>query len=124
MQDMLARTEDLAEAGHVLGRHPSDTSGRAHPIRELLSLGMLMFGGCTILGNLAGGHAADRFEINRSLMIALTLLAGNLGLLYLFRRSPLAVPALIGGLGGLFRHRNALHPAYSAPVQATCTERQ
>ncbi|EPO7629440.1 TPA: MFS transporter [Citrobacter freundii] len=69
---------------------------------RLLSLGMLVFGGCTILGNLVGGHAADRFEINRSLMVALTLLAGNLGLLYLFKHSPSAVLTLVGGLGVLF----------------------
>nr|WP_314613943.1 MFS transporter [uncultured Pseudomonas sp.] len=68
----------------------------------LLSLAMLMFGGATLIGNVLGGHAADRFAIDRSLQVALILLACNLGLLYLGRQQPWAVVLLVGGLGALF----------------------
>lgn len=68
----------------------------------LLSLAMLMFGAATLIGNALGGHAADRFAIDRSLQVALILLACNLGLLYLGRQQPWAVVLLVGGLGALF----------------------
>ncbi|WP_236235913.1 MFS transporter [Pseudomonas faucium] len=68
----------------------------------LLSLAMLMFGAATLIGNVLGGHAADRFAIDRSLQVALILLACNLGLLYLGRQQPWAVVLLVGGLGALF----------------------
>ncbi|MFT0520392.1 MFS transporter [Pseudomonas faucium] len=68
----------------------------------LLSLAMLMFGAATLVGNVLGGHAADRFAIDRSLQVALILLACNLGLLYLGRQQPWAVVLLVGGLGALF----------------------
>lgn len=68
----------------------------------LLSLAMLMFGGATLIGNVLGGHAADRFAIDRSLQVALILLACNLGLLYLGRQKAWAVVLLVGGLGALF----------------------
>ncbi|WP_286914652.1 MULTISPECIES: MFS transporter [unclassified Pseudomonas] len=68
----------------------------------LLSLAMLMFGGATLIGNVLGGHAADRFAIDRSLQVALILLACNLGLLYLGRQQAWAVVLLVGGLGALF----------------------
>lgn len=68
----------------------------------LLSLAMLMFGAATLIGNVLGGHAADRFAIDRSLQVALILLACNLGLLYLGRQQAWAVVLLVGGLGALF----------------------
>ncbi|BBH46175.1 MFS transporter [Pseudomonas sp. KU43P] len=68
----------------------------------LLSLAMLMFGAATLLGNVLGGHAADRFETDRCLQVALVLLAANLGLLYLGREQAWAVVLLVGGLGAVF----------------------
>ncbi|HDS1733695.1 MFS transporter [Pseudomonas sp. BP8] len=69
---------------------------------RLLGLGMLMFGGCTILGNLLGGYAADRFEPGRSLMIALALLTATLALLYVMQQSAGSVLVLLGVLGAVF----------------------
>ncbi|MDR6711023.1 putative MFS family arabinose efflux permease [Pseudomonas hunanensis] len=69
---------------------------------RLLGLGMLMFGGCTILGNLLGGYAADRFEPGRSLMIALALLTATLALLYVMQHSAGSVLVLLGVLGAVF----------------------
>ncbi|CAM3586145.1 Chloramphenicol resistance protein [Pseudomonas reidholzensis] len=69
---------------------------------RLLGLGMLMFGGCTLVGNLLGGYVADRFEPGRCLMVALALLATTLALLYSFKQSPWAVLVLVGALGAVF----------------------
>ncbi|WP_176511102.1 MFS transporter [Pseudomonas faucium] len=69
---------------------------------QLLSLAMLAFGVATILGNLLAGHLADRFEIVSCLKVALAVLAGNLGLLFLWRELPWAVVLLTGLLGALF----------------------
>lgn len=69
---------------------------------RLLSAGMLLFGACTIAGNLVGGYAGDRFAINRSLLLALLMLVVTLMLLYVFRQSPWAVLGLVGVLGAVF----------------------
>ncbi|MGG5289218.1 MFS transporter [Pseudomonas shirazensis] len=69
---------------------------------RLLSAGMLLFGACTIAGNLVGGYAGDRFAINRCLLLALLMLVVTLMLLYVFRQSPWAVLGLVGVLGAVF----------------------
>lgn len=69
---------------------------------QLLSLALLLFGGCSILGNLLGGHVVDRFDANLCLMSALLALALNLAGLYLFGQWLLPTLALIGLLGVLF----------------------
>lgn len=69
---------------------------------KMLSLGMLMFGCCTILGNTGAGYAADRFGSNRCLVVALALLTGNLTLLWIFGSSLWSVLTLVGVLGALF----------------------
>lgn len=69
---------------------------------QLLGLAMLMFGGCTILGNLLGGYVADRYDSTRCLMAALSLLAASLALLYVAKHCAWAVLVLVGVLGALF----------------------
>ncbi|WYX49904.1 MFS transporter [Achromobacter xylosoxidans] len=67
-----------------------------------LSLAMLLFGACTVGGNLLGGYLADGPAPDRNAQRALAALALNLCGLFLLRHSPVAVAALAGGLGLCF----------------------
>jgi len=67
-----------------------------------LSAAMLLFGLCSIAGNLLGGYLADAMDADRAALLALAALAANLSGLYLLRESGLAVVALAGALGMLF----------------------
>lgn len=67
-----------------------------------LSLAMLLFGLCSIGGNLLGGWLADAAQPDRSAQWALAALALNLAGLYLLRHAPIAVAALAGLLGLCF----------------------
>ncbi|MFY1953214.1 hypothetical protein ACOTCL_09305 [Achromobacter xylosoxidans] len=67
-----------------------------------LSLAMLLFGACTVGGNLLGGYLADGPAPDRNAQRALAALALNLCGLFLMRHSPVAVAALAGGLGLCF----------------------
>ncbi|QJI40780.1 MFS transporter [Pseudomonas sp. ADAK2] len=69
---------------------------------QTLSLAMLLFGGCSILGNLLGGHLVDTFDTDRCLLGALIALVVNLLGLYLWGTSPLVTLTLIGLLGVIF----------------------
>jgi len=67
-----------------------------------LSAAMLLFGLCSIAGNLLGGYLADAMDADRAALLALAALAANLSGLYLLRDSGLAVVALAGVLGMVF----------------------
>lgn len=67
-----------------------------------LSLAMLVFGLCTVLGNLLGGYLVDKMDGQRSTVVALAGLAVNLLGLYCFRASPAAMMLLLGALGMCF----------------------
>ncbi|WP_454694848.1 MFS transporter [Achromobacter aegrifaciens] len=67
-----------------------------------LSAAMLLFGLCSIAGNLFGGYLADAMDADRAALLALAALAANLSGLYLLRDSGLAVVALAGVLGMVF----------------------
>lgn len=67
-----------------------------------LSTGMLLFGVCTIAGNLLGGWLADTKHASRSTLVALALLAAILVGLYGARHDVLIVVMLIGVLGAAF----------------------
>ena len=67
-----------------------------------LSLAMLLFGVCSIGGNLLGGWLADATTPDRSAQWALAALALNLGALYALGHSPAAVAVLAGTLGLCF----------------------
>jgi predicted MFS family arabinose efflux permease len=69
---------------------------------EWLSVAMLAFGICSIIGNLVGGYVVDAIDANRGLMAALAGLAVNLMGLYLLRGSPISIVLLVGALGVLF----------------------
>lgn len=69
---------------------------------QWLSLGMLLFGVCSIAGNLLGGFLADATDVDRSLRWALAALALNLVALYGFASAPVMMMVLIGGLGICF----------------------
>lgn len=67
-----------------------------------LSLAMLLFGLCSVVGNLLGGRLADRADAARSTLAALAGLALNLLALYLLRGIAPAMLVLVGSLGVLF----------------------
>jgi predicted MFS family arabinose efflux permease len=67
-----------------------------------LSLGMLVFGLCSIAGNLLGGYLMDVMEPVRSTVTALTGLTLNLLALYGFGSSPFLMMVLLGSLGVFF----------------------
>ncbi|HEY9272878.1 MFS transporter [Achromobacter sp.] len=67
-----------------------------------LSAAMLLFGLCSIAGNLFGGYLADAMDADQAALLALAALAANLSGLYLLRDSGLAVVALAGVLGMVF----------------------
>ncbi|MBO1012742.1 MFS transporter [Achromobacter sp. SD115] len=67
-----------------------------------LSAAMLLFGLCSIAGNLLGGYLADAMDGDRAALYALAGLTVNLLGLYLLRGSGLAVVALAGALGMVF----------------------
>lgn len=67
-----------------------------------LSGAMLLFGVCSIGGNLLGGWLADAAQPDRSAQRALAALALNLGALYALGHSPVAVALLAGTLGLCF----------------------
>ena len=69
---------------------------------QWLSLGLLMFGLCSIAGNLLGGFLADATNVDRSLLLALAALALNLLGLYGFAHSAMPMLILIGSLGICF----------------------
>ncbi|PTT65804.1 MFS transporter [Stenotrophomonas sp. HMWF003] len=69
---------------------------------QWLSLGMLLFGLCAIVGNLLGGVLADAMDVDRSLRLALGALALNLLGLYGFARMPVVMMILVGTLGVCF----------------------
>ncbi len=67
-----------------------------------LSVAMLLFGLCSIAGNLLGGYLVDVTNVERSALIALLGLALTLGGLYYFRALAIPMLMLIGTLGLLF----------------------
>lgn len=67
-----------------------------------LSLAMLLFGGCSILGNMLGGQWADRYSVTHCLYLALGALALDMVGLYLWREQPWVMLLLVGLLGVLF----------------------
>ncbi|WP_095081089.1 MFS transporter [Pseudomonas sp. Irchel s3h17] len=69
---------------------------------QRLSLGMLLFGLCSIVGNLLGGYQVDKMDANRSTVMALAGLAINLIGLYWFSGSALMMTLLVGTLGVFF----------------------
>ncbi|WP_269791819.1 MFS transporter [Stenotrophomonas sp. Iso1] len=69
---------------------------------QWLSLGMLLFGVCSIAGNLLGGYLADALDVDRSIRWALLALALNLFCLYGFASMPAMMLLLIGMLGVCF----------------------
>lgn len=69
---------------------------------QWLSLGMLLFGVCAIVGNLLGGFLGDAMDGDRSLRLALVALAVNLLGLYGFAGVPALMMLLIGTLGICF----------------------
>ena len=69
---------------------------------QWLSVGMLLFGLCSIAGNLLGGHLADVMDAGHGILAALLGLALNLAGLYGASSSPLTMMALIGTLGIFF----------------------
>ena len=69
---------------------------------QWLSVGMLLFGLCSIVGNLLGGHLADVMDAGHGILAALLGLALNLAGLYGASSSPLMMMALIGTLGIFF----------------------
>lgn len=69
---------------------------------QWLSLGMLLFGVCAIVGNLLGGFLGDAMDGDRSLRLALVALAVDLLGLYGFAGVPALMMLLIGTLGICF----------------------
>ncbi|MEI4483413.1 MULTISPECIES: MFS transporter [unclassified Phyllobacterium] len=67
-----------------------------------LSAAMLLFGLCTVAGNLIGGYIVDKTDVNRSVMIGILGLGLNLTGLYLFNNSQFTMVLLIGLLGVSF----------------------
>ncbi|MHC1550821.1 MFS transporter [Phyllobacterium sp. K27] len=64
-----------------------------------LSAAMLLFGLCTVVGNLIGGYVVDTIDVNRSVIVGVAGLGVNLTCLFVFRDSPGAMVLLIGLLG-------------------------
>ncbi len=69
---------------------------------QWLSLGMLLFGLCSIAGNLLGGYLVDAMDASRSTLAALAGLTLNLIGLYGFSGSPFMMMVLVGTLGIFF----------------------
>ncbi|AMS21395.1 MFS transporter [Pseudomonas synxantha] len=69
---------------------------------QILSLAMLVFGVCSILGNLLGGYLVDAFDADRCLLGGLTALMLNLLSLYVWGDSLIATLMLVGLLGVVF----------------------
>ncbi len=64
-----------------------------------LSAAMLLFGLCTVAGNLIGGYVVDTIDVNRSVMVGVAGLGLNLVGLFVFKGSPDAMVLLVGLLG-------------------------
>ncbi|MGY2213516.1 MFS transporter [Pseudomonas pergaminensis] len=69
---------------------------------QVLSLAMLAFGVCSILGNVLGGYLVDAFDADRCLLGGLSALMLNLMSLYLWGDSMIATLTLVGLLGVVF----------------------
>lgn len=69
---------------------------------QVLSLAMLVFGVCSILGNVLGGYLVDAFDADRCLLGGLSALMLNLMSLYLWGDSMIATLTLVGLLGVVF----------------------
>lgn len=69
---------------------------------QMLSFAMLLFGVCSILGNLLGGYLVDVFDADRCLLGGLTALMLNLLGLYLWGDAKIVTLALVGLLGVVF----------------------
>ncbi len=69
---------------------------------QVLSFAMLVFGVCSILGNLLGGYLVDAFDADRCLLGGLTALMLNLLSLYAWGDSKIATLTLVGLLGVVF----------------------
>ncbi|WP_226475983.1 MFS transporter [Pseudomonas sp. MWU16-30323] len=69
---------------------------------QVLSLAMLLFGICSILGNLLGGYLIDTFDADRCLLGGLTALMLNLLSLHIWGDSMIATLTLVGLLGVVF----------------------
>ena len=69
---------------------------------QVLSLAMLVFGICSILGNLLGGYLVDAFDADLCLLGGLTALMLNLSGLHLWGDSMIATLTLVGLLGVVF----------------------
>ncbi|MBT1262347.1 MFS transporter [Pseudomonas sp. VS40] len=69
---------------------------------QVLSLAMLAFGVCSILGNVLGGYLVDAFDADRCLLGGLSALMLNLMSLYLWGDSVIATLTLVGLLGVVF----------------------
>ncbi|MFL1495478.1 MFS transporter [Pseudomonas antarctica] len=69
---------------------------------QVLSLAMLLFGICSILGNLLGGYLIDSFDADRCLLGGLTALMLNLLSLHIWGDSMIATLTLVGLLGVVF----------------------
>ncbi|WP_397456711.1 MFS transporter, partial [Pseudomonas versuta] len=69
---------------------------------QVLNLAMLVFGICSILGNLLGGYLVDAFDADRCLLGGLTALMLNLSGLHLWGDSMIATLTLVGLLGVVF----------------------
>lgn len=73
-----------------------------HVPPQVLSLAMLLFGICSILGNLLGGYLIDTFDADRCLLGGLTALMLNLLSLHIWGDSMIATLTLVGLLGVMF----------------------
>lgn len=69
---------------------------------QRLSAAMLLFGVCSIAGNLLGGYLVDKMDADRAALLALAGLSATLLALYGFRQSGWTVVALAGALGLVF----------------------
>lgn len=69
---------------------------------QVLSIAMLVFGVCSILGNLLGGYLVDAFNADRCLLGGLTALMLNLLSLHVWGDSMIAAVTLVGLLGVVF----------------------
>ncbi|WP_340051567.1 MFS transporter [Pseudomonas proteolytica] len=69
---------------------------------QVLSFAMLVFGVCSILGNVLGGYLADAFDADRCLLGGLSALMFNLLGLYVWGDSIIATLMLVGLLGVVF----------------------
>lgn len=67
-----------------------------------LSMAMLLFGVCSIVGNLVGGWLVDHTDPKRSILLGLMGLAVNLLALYVYADMPFMMMFLVGSLGICF----------------------